>query len=84
MSSLTFNNKFDKIKEIVKVLMAFDYFDEPRLALELYHNIIEEYNLTPKPIVLQKALRSFTGSKKGTRLSKQKLKDEHTLFVMKD
>lgn len=78
---LNFSQNLERIKGITESLISLGYFDQPRLALEIYRQIINEYKLTPKPIILEKAIRYFTGKKKGIRLERQKKRDSHTLFI---
>lgn len=70
----------ERVKALLLLLINTSYFDFPKLAVEIYRDLIDRHKVTPQPVILEEALRFYTSRHKEPRLRKLKAKGEYTTF----
>lgn len=71
----------ERIKTLLAQMVQSTYFDQPRLAVEIYRDFIELHQFTPQPIVLAEALSFFISRRKEPKLKREKSSGAYTTFI---
>lgn len=75
-----FNINIEKIKSLLLHMMNNNYFDEPKLTIEIFRDMIDLFQTIPQPVVLSECISFYTSRHKGPRLKRYKTKGEYTTY----
>lgn len=70
----------EKVKSLLLPMVNSDYFDIPKLAVEIYRDFIDLHHTTPQPVILGEALGFYTSRHKGPKLKRLKSRGEYTTY----
>lgn len=77
---IRFNTNQENIKAVLLEMIHSSYFNKPKLAIEIYKDIISIYKTTPQPVILAECLNYYTSRDVAPGLKRYKSRLEHTTF----